>query len=446
MITELVVAGITTYCYQKIHYNITHKGEKELTKKWNKIMVAAGVKNKNDISNTFNINKITKTKYGYNCQVDIPDGLSSEKLESIKETLQDNLKCLCEFDKDRFTNYTNMKIITNPLNNLTFKPVKTKPYEILLGYRVDASPVLLNLNKFSHLLVAGVVGTGKSRLGFTILTNLIHNHTNKEIELYLSQIKKNDYRHFKNCNQVKMYCNKIADVKLMMIHLDEMIDRRTKMLDKLDAENISEYNQTAKIKIKYAYIFVEEFSFFMPDTSDNEIISELKSSILFHLKNIILAGRSVGINVITTVQRTTVDCLPSTIKSQMSRITFRQNSTINSTNIIENADAVGLLPQECILFTNDYTRIKTPYIDKQIIKSYIKDTDNLNAKSQLHYEWHRVTKEELAKMKDITVHKTTTNTKASIKENITKSIQNVKKRKNGVINLKDVKKDADEKR
>lgn len=60
MITELVVAGITTYAYQKIHYNISHKDEKEIIKKWNKIMIAAGIKNKEDITDTFNINKILK--------------------------------------------------------------------------------------------------------------------------------------------------------------------------------------------------------------------------------------------------------------------------------------------------------------------------------------------------------------------------------------------------
>ncbi|MFT8312930.1 MAG: FtsK/SpoIIIE domain-containing protein [Clostridium sp.] len=440
MITEFVVAGITTYAYQKIHYNIKHKDEKQIIKKWNKIMFAAGIKNKEDISDTFKIININKTKYGFNCKVNIPDGFDADKLEGLKTIIQDNFKCLCEFDKQRFTNYTTVKIITNPLNNLTFKPEKTKPYEILLGYDYTGKPVILNMNRFSHLLIAGVVGTGKSRLGFTILTNLIHNHSEKEIEIYLTQLKKKDYKHFKFCKQVKQFSERLDETRDMFARLDKIIDKRTETIDKADAENIEEYNQKSKIKMKYIYLFAEEFSFYMEDKSDDEDTEKLKASALQHLKNIIVAGRSVGINVICTVQRTTVDNIPSTIKSQMSRITFRQMSVLNSTNIIESSDAVGLEEKECILFTNQYVRIKTPYIDKEIIQDNIKDSllnipVQSKVQNEMHYERHKPTPEEFAKMKDCTVRvkQTITNTKVNIK---------VKKRKNGVINLDEVKKDA----
>ena len=58
----------------------------------------------------------------------------------------------------------------------------------------------------------------------------------------------------------------------------------------------------------------------------------------------------------------------------MSRITFRQKSSIDSTNIIGTNDAVSLRERECIVDgNNDYKRIKTPWIDEdyKILNRYV---------------------------------------------------------------------------
>lgn len=452
MVTELVVAGITTYVYHKISYSIKYKDEIKIKEKWDKIMSAAGLKNKNEYNNTFNIKEITKTDYGYKTVVNIPDGLDSDKLKSLKTTLQDNLKCLVELDKQRFSNYITVKIITNPLNDLIFKHVKTKPYELFLGYDYTGKPVILNLNKFPHLLIGGVTGTGKSRLVYTILTNLIHNNSAKEIEVYLTQIRKKDLKHFKVCEQIKWYAERLDETKDMFTRIDKIIEKRTVTIDNSDCDNIEEYNQKSKIKMKYIYIFAEEFSFYMPDNSDDEEIAKLKASTLKYLKNIIMSGRSVGANVICSVQRSTVDNIPSSIKSQMTRVTFRQMSKINSDNIIECGDAVGLEEKETILFTNQYVYIKTPYIDKKIILDNIKSRlldvpvqPKVQNQFKIHYERHKPTPEEFSKMKDITIRnisvdKNTSTINTEFKES--KISIKTKKRKNGIINISEVRKNA----
>jgi S-DNA-T family DNA segregation ATPase FtsK/SpoIIIE len=406
MITELALFGLVGYGY----YRNNHKDELQIKDKWDKIMVGAGIKNKQEDNKTYLITKISRTAYGFNCRVNIPDGLSFERLESMRKTIEDNMKCLCEFTKDNFSNYAYMKIITNPQNNLTFKPVKSKPFELLIGYDYSGKAIFINMNKFPHLLIGGVTGTGKSRLNFIILTNLIHNHNEKEIELYLTQVRKKDLKHFKNCNQVKWYAEDLQDTKLMFQHVDRLIQRREDIIEKAGAENIDEFNKISKIKMKYDYVFAEEFSFYMPDASDNEDTAKLKAETLGYLKNIILSGRGVGVFVITSVQRTTIDNIPSTIKSQMSRITFRQMSDLNSINIIECGDAVGLQNQEAILFTNEYKKIKTPFIDKNIIHENIKYSlpDNQQVKVQekvqdnvvRSFKWHIPTKEEWKEIKD----------------------------------------------
>jgi hypothetical protein len=88
------------------------------------------------------------------------------------------------------------------------------------------------------------------------------------------------------------------------------------------------------------------------------------------------AGRSVGIHLISCIQRSTATNLPPDLKSQMTRITFRQKSTIDSINIINTTDAIKLGQRECIVDGNsDYTMVKTAWIDEDyvLLNKYVPD-------------------------------------------------------------------------
>ena len=431
MITELtIVAGTMLYFGYKEHK------KHDIKRKFNLCMSGLGIKNKDEF--TYEIMKMNKEKYGYNCLVSIPYGLNFLKFEDIKDTIEDNLGCMCEINKDKISNYIKMKIINNPQNDTQYIPVKTKAYELMLGLDVDGKPILLNVNKFAHLLIAGVTGSGKSREVFVILTNLLYNHSKEEIELYLTQVRKRDLKIFKQCVQVKWYAERLDETKEMFDRIDKIIERRVDILDKAAIENIEEYNKVTKKKMKYIYLFAEEFSFYMPDTSDDDETKALKAAALKGLKNIILSGRAVGVTVVCSLQRSTVDNIPSTIKSQMTRLTFRQISKINSDNIIETTEAIKLEEKEAILFSNKYTYLKVPYINRSIIQECIgkKEIPIKVEKEKVSYSWKSATNEDLNKLEDITIQ---------IKEEAVIPIGKInnnsakgKKRRSGVISLKEV--------
>lgn len=368
MFVELALAGVVAYGVNKYQTrNIS-----EVKRHWYKIMNST-----NSYANdrTYEIQYINEKSFGYSLVVKINDGLSYEKLERLRETIQDNFGSLVIISRKKISNYATVEIITNPKNDLTFKPVLTDPYELFLGYDFKGQPIILNQANFPHLLIAGVTGTGKSRIVSAIVTNLLYNHDENEINLYMTQIKKADLRHFANCPQTKMFARTLEETAMMFEKINKLIDYRTNKLEESDVENIGEYNQLSNKKymkyMKYIYLLADEFSFYMPDASDEEEVKELKEKSLKHLKDIILTGRSVGVFVICSLQRTTVDNIPSTIKSQMTRLTFRQISKINSNNVIENDGAVDLDIQEAILLTNEYIYLKTSFITKEIIRSYI---------------------------------------------------------------------------
>ena len=72
-------------------------------------------------------------------------------------------------------------------NYKPFKPLRLKPNEILIGEFLGKY-IVVDMNKFPHVLIGGDTNTGKSRVLFTILTNLVNN--SNRIELHLLQVRK----------------------------------------------------------------------------------------------------------------------------------------------------------------------------------------------------------------------------------------------------------------
>jgi hypothetical protein len=445
MISELAIMGLTTAAYRKIKSVKEHKEERKLMAKWLAAMIGAGIKNKDDKEHTMEIVDIDKKDYGFNCQVSIPFGLSQDKLESLKPIIETNLNCLCEITRDKFSPYTTVKVIDNPLNNLTYKLVETKPYELFLGYKFTGEALKLNMLEDSHLLIGGIRGSGKSRLQFIALTTLLK-HTTNEIEVYLMELLKKDLKKFKDMKQVKMFMDTLQDSKVMLERIEKMIEHRADKIDSLGVENILDYNKLSKVKMKYVYIFSDEYSLFMAEDTDSEEENEQKDKILSVIKKIAKLGRSVGIFFISGLQRSTITEINSLVKSQMCRLSFAQLSQRDSENIIGITDAYGLKKQECILFTgNEYIHLKTPYIDNKMINETLGINQSIKEPTKektISGGWHIPSPSEWLQIRD-TIPEVT-----YIKEEIKAPIGQLEapkkqsRRKSGVIKLSEVLKNA----
>ena len=113
--------------------------------------------------------------------------------------------------------------------------------------------------------------------------------------------------------------------------------------------------------------------------------------------NILKLGRSAGIHVIMLSQRSTVSNLGGKngdIKSNLTKITFYQNSNTNSQNVLDTNDATRLDNLECcVLDTKGITVIKVPYVDEYmtILHKYVPEIHiydkkfNKTIKKQVEY-------------------------------------------------------------
>lgn len=350
MIVELGTAIIGTYAYNYLNT----LDERKFKKNFDDIMLKTGIKNKEE--ETFKIYKIINTSYGYICYLKNTAGLSTEHLENKLNILECNLNSIIELEKDRFKNYIKMYVVNKDIAKFPFEPVKCKNYLIWIGKDFKGQNYFIDLNKDPHVLIGGATGTGKSFLLASILANLIYN-SSKYIDLYLLQICKSEISAFENCDCVKYSAYTEEMCKIALLKLIKEMDRRADQFKKYGIRNITQWNQHKKDKyMKRIDVVIEELSFFM-DTDLWEYVMKIAK-----------AGRSVGIHLISCIQRSTATNLPPDLKSQMTRITFRQKSSIDSVNIINTADATKLKERECIIDGNsDYIMVKTPWIDEDYI-------------------------------------------------------------------------------
>ena len=350
MITEFALAIVGTYAWN--YLNTTD--ERKIKNDFRQIMIKSGIKNKDD--ETFRIYKIIKTNYGYIAYISNVRGLSLEHIESKLNILEDNMNAIVNIEKDRFKDYIKMYIVNNDISKFNFEPVQAKEYQLLIGKDFKGQNYFIDVNRDAHLLIGGATGTGKSVLLATILTNLIYNSGNF-IEMYLLQICKSEISSFENCDCVKESAYSLNDCNKALDNIINEMNRRSDLFKLNGIRNITQWNKHFKNNyMKRVYVVLEEISFFLE--------TEVWESVM----KIAKAGRSCGIHLLSCVQRSTATNIPPDLKSQMTRISFRQKSSIDSTNIVNTPDATKLKFQECIVDGNsDYSMIKTAYIDEDFI-------------------------------------------------------------------------------
>lgn len=328
--------------------------ERKFKNSFTEVMLKTGIKNKDD--ETFKIYKIIPTSYGYICYLRNTKGLSIEHLDSKINILEGNLNSIVQLEKDRFKDHIKMYVVNKDIAKFQFKPVRCKNHLLWIGKDFKGQNYFIDVNKDPHLLLGGATGTGKSFLLASILANLIYS-SSKYIDLYLLQICKSEISAFENCDCVKYSAYTEEMCKVALLKLLKELDRRSEQFKKFGIRNITQWNNHRKDKyMKRIYVVIEELSFFM------------ETELFEYVMKIAKAGRSVGIHLISCIQRSTATNLPPDLKSQMTRITFRQKSSIDSVNIINTSDATKLKERECIIDGNsDYLMVKTPWLDEDFI-------------------------------------------------------------------------------
>lgn len=354
------------------------KEKNEFEQKFYRLMLELGLYNK--FNRTYWLKIVEKTNYGFYAQLYLVDGLNFNTLKSKIGDIQESLCCIWIMKTKQFQNYADIKIVTKPLDeNLPYENPELKPWQIYLGLSFTLNPIIINMNKYCMFLLSGATGTGKTTLKYQILLSWILSCKPNEVEIYLSDIAKNEYNNFQHVSHIKYYASELNELVIMMEKVENEFQKRKKMIsitrEKGIATNIFEYNKISKNKLSYIIVDIDELSMLLPDKSDSNDEKELKQKALDILKALSKKGRGMGIFTFVATQKTTKDEMPSIIKNMSAvRISFRANDTVSSEVIMGDSSAVGLANRYAVYSLNggsDKDYLFSPYLNIEILNDML---------------------------------------------------------------------------
>lgn len=311
----------------------------------------------NEGRTTYSLNFVKVTEYGFSCRIFFVAGCNFERLDNVRDELQDKFGCLILFKKKRASQYVDAKFIFNSNSDMTFKLYPYKdPYVLYIGNDYSGQPIMIDMKLYPHLLITGGTRSGKSVMQTVILSHLIANFSIKVLELYLFQIAKSDLILFEDAEQTVAFAD---DLESTLIALEYIVDTLMKERDQLIrpyrkkamASNYHDYNKiTRGAKIKTSYVVFDEMASLYQVKGDNKITKDMKERIIHLIDDIARYGASLGVFLISSLQRPTADNLSPMVKAQSTAIvSFRQNNMKSSEVATDDGNlALGLEQREFV--------------------------------------------------------------------------------------------------
>lgn len=216
--------------------------------------------------------------------------------------------------------------------------------EVSLGLDVSGKPIVANIAKMPHVLIAGQTGSGKSVCINAFLGSLLFRASPTEVKLILVDPKRVELTHYNGIphllSPVIVEPDKvISALRWIMAEMD----RRYKLFAQAGARNIDSYNEAAGFQaLPYIVLFIDELAdimLFSPVEVEDAVTRIAQMS------------RATGIHMVLATQRPSVDVITGLIKANIpSRIAFAVASQVDSRVILDTQGAEKLLGKGDMLF------------------------------------------------------------------------------------------------
>ncbi len=247
------------------------------------------------------------------------------------------------------------------------------PLTLALGKNINGHPVVMDLTKMPHLLIAGTTGSGKSVCLNSLILSLVYKSTPEQVRLIMIDPKMLELAVYEGIPH--LMAPVVTDMKQAANAFKWCIaemERRYRLMAALGVRNIAGYNRKVKEAIDtgrpipdpiaiadgldasergggatltplpFVVIFVDELADLMMVVGKKveELIARLAQK-----------ARAAGLHLVLATQRPSVDVITGLIKANIpSRIAFQMSSRVDSRTVIDQMGAEQLLGQGDMLF------------------------------------------------------------------------------------------------
>ncbi len=227
-------------------------------------------------------------------------------------------------------------------------PVNASPLAMWIGKDITGKPVLADLTRLIHLLVAGTTGSGKSACLNSIVSSILLRATPDQVRFVMIDPKKVELSHFDGVPHllapVVTNVKNAGGVLATIVH--EMERRYELMMRTENARDLRELNrrlaQAGEKPLPYIVIVMDELADLMMVAP-----AEVEHAVI----RLGQLGRAVGMHLVVATQRPSVDVVTGLIKTNIpSRIAFKVASQTDSRVILDTGGAESLLGDGDMLF------------------------------------------------------------------------------------------------
>ena len=221
------------------------------------------------------------------------------------------------------------------------------PMSFWLGMDVTGKPVMADLVRLVHLLIAGTTGSGKSGCLNALITSILLRATPDQVRMIMIDPKKVELSNFNGVPH--LLAPVVTNMKQATYVLDNIcreMDRRYDVLSRNGVQDIRALNKklarVGEEPMPYTMVIIDELADLMMVAP-----SEVEDSII----RLGQLGRSCGIHLVVATQRPSVDVVTGMIKTNIpSRIAFAVSSQTDSRIILDQGGAESLLGMGDMLF------------------------------------------------------------------------------------------------
>ncbi len=242
----------------------------------------------------------------------------------------------------------------------------SSPLTMAMGKDISGKPVVADLGKMPHVLVAGTTGSGKSVAINAMILSVLYKATPQQVRLVLVDPKMLELSVYEGIPH--LLAPVVTDMRQAASALNwcvQEMDRRYRMMAAFGVRNIAGYNQKVRDAIKAEEPLnnplsltpenpepAEEFPYiivFIDELADLMMVVGKKVEVL--IARLAQKARASGIHLVLATQRPSVDVITGLIKANVpTRVAFQVSSKIDSRTILDQMGAEALLGQGDMLY------------------------------------------------------------------------------------------------